>query len=225
MGHKKAMLRAIGCAVLLGLLGSPAAAVSAAPAKATHESYSFSGAMADAKWSSDEEPAPGTPRVLALMGADATAIHRVPGAKPVREAQPAVLAWADSAADGTPREVWCVSDAFTFEVAGDLSVASLRMDCLAEVYVYDPATGEEVPTGDTFPLSVRGDWNAIGALESQKSHTRYSVGGAWTMDVSRTSMRPALADITVIGPDGVIFDSTALEASLQIVKATTLTHE
>ena len=70
-----------------------------------------------------------------------------------------------------------------------------------------------------------GDWTAIGPLESQKSHSRYSVGTQWTMDLSRTSLRPATAHITAVGPDGVVFDGQADEATLQIVKAATMRHE
>lgn len=68
-------------------------------------------------------------------------------------------------------------------------------------------------------------WTATGPLESQKSHSRYNFGESWTMDMSRTSMRPAMADITITGLPGGEFDGTSQEATLQTVKAASLLHE
>ena len=81
MGRKR-VFWGVGLAVLIGLLGSLAVASgSFAASRVTHESSTFSGVLADAKWFSAEEPPPGSPGVLALMGADAVEVHGFRGAK------------------------------------------------------------------------------------------------------------------------------------------------
>jgi hypothetical protein len=190
--------------------------------------------MAEAKWFAEEgqEPDVGTPRILSVMGADATSVHRVPGAQPERVPQPAVLAIGltmPGIAPGEepyPAELWCVTEDFSYTVAGDLSEAALQIPtCTAEVLVFDPNTGEEVPNGVTVTLTATAQWTATGAIESQKSHSRYTYGQSWTMDISRTSMRPAMATITIAGLPGGAFDGTTGEATVQTVKAASLLHE
>ena len=229
------MFRGFGLAAVVGLLTALAIPVSAASAaRVTHESYTLTGVLADATWFAGEgqEPAVGTPRVLTVLGADATSVHRVPGAKPERTSQPAVLAMGvmmPGVAQGDEpyqAELWCVTEDFTFAVADDLSNAELQIPtCQAEVLVFDPATGEEVPNGVIVAIAATVQWTATAPLESQKSHSRYSFGQSWTMDMSRTSMRPASADITVTGLPGGRFAETAQEATIQTVKVATLAHE
>ena len=226
------IFRGLGVATAVGLL--TALALPASAARVTHESYTFTGVMADAKWFADEgpEPAVGTPHIVSVMGADAMSVHRLPGAQPERIPQPAVVAMGlmmpgvAPGEDPYPAELWCVSDDFSFTVAGDLSEAALKIPtCTADVVVFDATTGEEVPNGVTVTLSATAQWTATGPLESQKSHSRYTYGQSWTMDISRTSLRPAMATITITGLPGGTFEGTAGEATIQTVKAASLLHQ
>jgi hypothetical protein len=229
------MFRGLCLAAVVGLitaLALPASAASAA--RVTHESYTLTGVMADAMWfgAEDQEPVIGTPRVLRVMAADAMSVHRVPGAKPESMPQPTVLAigltMPGVAVGDEPyeAELWCVAEDFTLTVADDLSDAALQIPtCVADVVVFDPETGEEAPNGVTVTLAATVGWTATGPLESQKSHSRYAFGESWTMDMSRTSMRPAMAEITITGLPGGEFDGTSQEATLQTVKAASLLHE
>lgn len=229
------MLRGLGLAAVVGLitaLALPASAASAA--RVTHESYTLTGVMSDAIWFAAEgpEPAVGTPRVLSVMGADAMSVHRVPGTKPESMPQPAVLAiglMMPGVADGDDpyqAELWCAAEDFTFTVADDLSDAALQIPtCEADVVVFDPETGEEAPNGVTVTLAAAVRWTATGPLESQKSHSRYTFGESWTMDMSRTSMRPAMAEITITGLPGGTFDGTSQEGTVQTLKVASLLHE
>ena len=229
------MFRGLGLATAVGLLTALAVPAGAAgAARITHESYTLTGVVAEATWFAEEgqEPAVGSPSVLSVMGADATSVHRVPGAKPERISQPAILAMGVMMPGVTPgdepyqAELWCVTEDFTFTVADDLSNAELQIPtCQAEVVVFDPVTGEEAPNGVTVALAATVQWTATGPLESQKSHSRYTFGQSWTMDMSRTSMRPASADITVTGLPGGTFAATAQEATIQTVKVASLVHE
>jgi hypothetical protein len=224
------LFRGVGLATAVVLLTALAAPASAA--RVTHESYSITGVTAEATFGGrDQEPAVGTPQILFAMGADATSVHRVPGVKPERIPQPAILAiglmmpGASIGDEPYQAELWCVADVFTFTVADDLSGAELQIPtCVAEVVVFDPQTGEEAPNGVTVTLSATAQWTATGPLESQRSHSRYVVGGSWTMDVIRTSMRPATADITVTGLPGGPYVDTTSEATLQTLKNATLLH-
>lgn len=218
-------------AAVLAVLAMPVSAMGAD--QPTQESYRMSGVMADAKWPAGEpvEAPVGTPRVLYVMGADATTVYRAPGEKPQRTAQPPVVAMGLTmpgvgGAEPYDAELWCVPVHYTFTVASDLSSASLDVpNCVADVVTYDPETGEENPTGETVTMSATAQWTATGPLEKQRSHSRYSVGSTWTMDLSVTSMRPATADITVTGLPGGPFAGTTSEASIQDVRAGTLLHQ
>lgn len=213
------MFRGLCLAAVLGLitaLALPSSAASAA--RVTHESYTLTGVLADAMWFAAEgqEPAVVTPRVLRVMAADAMSVHRVPGAKPESMPQPTVLAirlmmpGVEAGDDPYPAELWCVAEDFTFTVADDLSDAALQIPtCETDVVVVDPDTGEETTNGVTVTLGAAVGWTATGPLESQKSHSRYNFGESWTMDMSRTSMRPAMADITITGLPGGEFDGTS----------------
>jgi hypothetical protein len=147
------LFRGVGLATAVVLLTALAAPASAA--RVTHESYSITGVTAEATFGGrDQEPAVGTPQILFAMGADATSVHRVPGVKPERIPQPAILAiglmmpGASIGDEPYQAELWCVADVFTFTVADDLSGAELQIPtCVAEVVVFDPQTGEEAPNG------------------------------------------------------------------------------
>lgn len=219
----------IGAAGLLTVVAGPASA-----ARVTHDSFTMTGTIADASWSAEgeAEPAVGTPQVLYAMGADATTVHRVPGARPERGKQPALIAMGltmpgiQPGDDPYEAELWCLSEDFTFTVADDLSEAELQIPtCEAQVVVYDEETGQEAPNGVTVTMSVSVAWSATGPLELQRSHSWYTAGGSWTMDTSRTSMRSATADITITGLPGGPFEEATENASLQTVKAATLTHQ
>jgi hypothetical protein len=202
----------------------------------SYESYSLSGVLADATWFADDgegqEPAVGEPRVISVNGADATMVHRVPGSRPERIAQPAVLAMglmmpgAEAGDEPVPAELWCISDDFTFSVAGDLSSAALEIPtCEAEVFTYDEGSGEEVATGETFTLGVSSTWTATGPLESVRSISHYLFDGSFTVDRTRAAMRPASADLTVTGLPGGTLELTAQEAAIQDIKAATLLRQ
>lgn len=224
-------------AAAAGLLTMLAVPVGAAGAPtANHESYNVTGVLADATWFSDQgegqEPEVGEPRVLSVSGADATMVRRVPGSKPESTAQPAVLAMGlmlpgpEAGDEPVPAELWCVSDAFTFAVADDLSSAELVIPtCQAEIFTVDEESGEEVPTGVTFTLSVTSTWTATGPLESVKSHSRYLIDNSFTLDRVKASTRQASADATVTGlPNGTL-QVTAQEGATQDIKAATLLHQ
>ncbi|GAA2110749.1 hypothetical protein GCM10009841_33040 [Microlunatus panaciterrae] len=219
----------VATVLLLTALAGPANA-----ARVTHESYTLTGVTAEATFFSEDgqEPDVGIPRVLYAMGADATTVHRVPGAKPERTRQPAILAMGlimpgiAPADEPYQAELWCVTEDFTFTIADDLSEAALQIPtCEAQVIVFDPQTGEEVPNGVTVTLAATTRWAATGPLETQRSHSRYAVGGSWTMDLSRTSMRPATADITVSGLPSGTFEASTQEAVLQTLKVATFQHQ
>lgn len=227
-------MRLMGVVVAAGLLATLAVPVSAMSAtsatRGTHESYTLRGVIADATWFAEEgtEPEVGAPRVLYVSGADATSVHRVTGSKAVRGPQPALIAMGlmmpgELGAEPYPAELWCQAADFDFTVADDLSSAQLDIpSCDAQVFVVDESTGEESWNGVTVPISATADWTATGPLEKQATHSRYSVGQSWTMDMSRTSMRPASADITITGLPGGTFSGTAGEAAIQDVRVGTL---
>jgi hypothetical protein len=228
-------MRRAGVAVVAGLLATLAVPGSATSApRVTHESYTLRGVIADATWFADQgtEPEVGAPRVLAISGADATTVHRVAGSKPLRGPQPGFLAMGlmmpgvQPGDEPYPAELWCVSENFTFTAATDLSSAELQIPtCEAEVVVFDEATGEEAPNGVTVTITATAAWTATGPLERQQSHSRYSIGRSWTMDLNRTAMRPASADITVTGLPGGTFHGTAEEAAIQDVRVASLSHQ
>ncbi|TQM62911.1 hypothetical protein FBY41_2956 [Humibacillus xanthopallidus] len=215
-----------------GLLATLAVPVSASSAPGVaREAFTMSGTIADARWFAPEgaEPEVGAPRVVYVQGADATTVHRVAGSKAVRGPQPAFVAIAlMMPADGTsaepyPAELWCEAANVDFAVADDLSSAQLEIPtCEADVVVFDETTGEEMPNGVTVTISASADWTATGTLEQQRSHSRYTVGGSWTMDMVQTAMRPASADITVTGLPGGTFVGSTEEASIQDVRVANL---
>lgn len=235
MRRQTRRMRRVGLVAVAGLLATLAAPVSATSApRVTHESYTLRGVLADATWFAEEgtEPQVGDPRVLYVSGADATSVHRVPGSRPERGPQPAFLAMGlmmpgvEPGDEPYQAELWCASEDFTFTVAADLSSAQLEIPtCEAEVVVFDEETGEEAPNGVTVTLSATAEWTGTGPLEKQQLHSRYSLGGAWTMDMVRTSTRPASADITVTGLPGGAFNGTAQEAAIQDVKSANLIHQ
>jgi hypothetical protein len=193
-----------------------------------HESFSFTGIAAEANWRSPEEPAVGEPSVVYVMGADARTMQRVAGSKPVRGAQPAVLAMGlmlpgENGAEPFRAELWCVSDAgFTFTYTSALDAASLAMSCTAQVFVDEP--GEPLP-GVSVPLTVQADWTGVGPLYVSRSHTWDSGAGVRTMENVRRTARDATAHLTVTGPDGVLLDTQMDFGQIFDTKGTTLYHE
>jgi hypothetical protein len=229
-------------AAVAGLVAALAAPIGATGApKVNHEAYTMTGVIADAMWFADggeeppeqaQEPAVGTPRVVRIMGADATSVYRVPGQRPERMSQPPLIAMGLMMPGVNPgdepygAELWCIPEEYTFTVARDLSTAGLEVpSCVAEVVVFDEETGEESPNGVTVTIDVTAEWSATGPAETQKSHSRYVFGSSWTMDISRSTMRPASADIVVTGLPGGTFDETASEARIEDTRFATLMHQ
>lgn len=219
-------------AAVLAVLAMPVSAMGAG--QPTQESYRLSGVLADAKWPAGEpqlEAPVGTPRILYVQGADATSTYRAPGEKPQRMPQPPLVAMGLTmpgvdGGDPYEAELWCIPVDYTFTVASDLSSAALDIpECVADVVTFDPETGEETPTGVTVTLSATAQWTATGPLEKSRTHSRYSVGNTWTMDMALTSVRPATADLTVSGLPGGPFEGTTEEAMIQDVKVGTLLHQ
>lgn len=229
-------------AAVAGLVAALAVPVGATGApNVTHESWTMRGVLAEAFWSVYQgeeppeevpEPAVGTPRVLYIQGADATSVHRVPGQRPERMAQPPLIAMGlmmpgvNPGDEPYPAELWCVAEEYSFSVARDLSSAELEVpSCEAEVVLWDEETQEETTNGVTVTLSATVEWTATGPAETQKSHSRYIFDSSWTMDISQSTLRPASADIIVTGLPGGTFDETASEATIQKVKYATLAHQ
>ncbi len=218
-------LRNLGMLAVAGVL----AVMAAVPAVATttyHESYSFTGVMAQADWFSEQEVPLGTPQAVAVMGADAQSMLRVAGQKPVRMAQPAVVAMGMMTTEG-PQELWCISQTdYTFTYTSALDAATLDMQCTAEVYVVDPETGEEVSTGETIPLTATATWTGDGPLAYSKYHARDAGTGVWRMERTRSQVRPAVAYLTVTGPTGaILFDGQMGYGEIANVTGGTLYHE
>jgi hypothetical protein len=213
-------------ASLLALVGLPA---DAAPGKVIVERYTLDGVMAEASWVSEEETPVGTPRVITVVGADATLTSHTAGGRPQREPQVSLVAWAmmvpgeELEDEPVPAEVWAIADHPTFTYDRALSRATLSFDAVAEVFSIDE-NGEEVPTGETFPVSVTAEWTGVGPLATQRSHDRYTEPGIWVLDRGKAQVRPALAEVVVTSPDGVVFDGTMTEADISKVKAASLAH-
>lgn len=241
MRTPRRLARGAGLAAVAGLVAALAVPIGATGApNVNHEAYTMTGVIANAMWFAEGgeeppeevlEPAVGTPRVVYVLGADATSVYRMPGQKPERMSQPPLIAMGlmmpgvNPGEDPYPAELWCVPEEYTFTVARDLSSAELEVpSCVAEVVVFDEETGEESPNGVTVTIGATAQWSATGPAEVQKSHSRYTFGSSWTMDISRSTMRPATAEIVVTGLPGGTFDATASEAMIEKIKSATLLH-
>lgn len=223
-------MRVLRSLVLVAAAGV-VAATATVPASATttyHESYTFSGVVAQGDWKSAEEPALGEPRAVYVLGADATSVRRVAGAAPERMRQPAVLAMAlmmpgEGGADPVPAEWWCVSDAgFTFSYTEALDAATLDMSCTADVYVGE---NDKPLPGVTIPLQVSATWTAVAPLVTTRHHSRDSGDGTWSMERSRSQSRDAVAHLTVAGVEGIVFDGQLDFGQVSNTRVGTLYHE
>lgn len=222
-----------GLVALLVAAALPALSVAsgAAPSSPPAERMTFSGVMAQAShWEDFDESDPpvGEPLAVAVVGADATLTSHVAGSKPSREPQVHVVAWAmlmpgdGPGADPVPIEVWGATTDGTFTYDKALSQAALSFEATAEVVAIDETTGEEVPTGETFPVSVSAVWDGGGPLLTQRNHSWYTEPGLRVLDHGRSRLRMADAEVTVSTPDGIVFDGTMTEADIGKVKAATL---
>lgn len=214
--------------VTVAVFATTVQAGASAAATSYKESYSFTGIAAQADWKSAEEPPVGEPSVAFVLGADARTMQRVAGSKPVRGAQPAVLAMAmmlpgEGGAEPVPGELWCMSDqGFAFTYSPALDEASLAMSCTALVYVGE---NDDPLPGVTVPLTVQVDWTGVGPLYVSRSHTRDFGAGVLTIENVRRTARDATAHLTVTGTDGVVVDTQMDFGQIYDTKGTTLSHE
>ena len=210
----------------LSTLGVP----SAADARASQESFSLRGVIADAGWYSEsEEPEAGEPMAVSVMGSSAVEGHHVAGSRPVRTRLPSVVAMAfGSSPDGPGEpdivELWAVAPDATFTAGRRLGSATLHFEAEAEYYRFDPETGEEVSTGETVPVTVHARWTASGPVSTDHLRNRYTQGTMWTIEHGRSTWRPAEAELTVTGPDGTLFDGPMTDAQISRVRGATLRH-
>ena len=225
----KPMRGLVGLAVsaLVALVAAPAAAVM--PQAASNESYRIEGLMADGSWWYDGEPAAGQLMAVGVFGADGVETVRVTRGRPEQVPMASGVAFAMMRQDADtgmlyPVEVWGIPTEVDFEMAGDLSAATLVFQVEAEVFAIDPDTGEETPTGETLALSVQASWVGDGPVTTVKSHGKYIDETAFTIDNARMTSRAAQAHLTLIGPDGPIFDEMLSSGSLMDVRAATITH-
>lgn len=197
-------------AVVLALFAMATVPAGAAP-PAARDSVTFRGTSARAVWMSEEEVPVGVPRIVYVAGfTDATVVRmRSAGSKPQRVGQESVVAMAmmlpatEPGGDLVPAEIWCLAPPATFTIDRALTRAALRYSCEALV-----VTGEDEPTGETLPLSVAATWTGVGSLMQQKSVTKGSDETGWWLDRTRSTVRRAVADVTITGPDGVLFAGT-----------------
>ena len=198
-------------AVVLALFTMAAVPAGAAP-PAARDSVTIRGTSALAVWMSQEEEVPvGVPRVVYVAGFTDTTVVRIrsAGSKPQHGVQESLVAMAmelpatEPGGDPVPAEVWCMAPPASFTIDRALTGATLRYSCEALVF-----TGEEEPTGETLPLNVSATWTGIGPLIQQKSVMKGSDETGWWLDRTRSTVRQAVADVTITGPEGVLFDGT-----------------
>lgn len=216
---------AVATAALVAAIAAPVGAVSSG---ASVESYKIDGLTATGFWGSPEEPAVGTPGVIYVQGADAMGTSRVSGSRPVRQEQPSVVAFGTTLVDGNgdpyPAEVWGLAEDASFTIASDLTEASLSFDCDALIVIWDPVLEEEVVSDETMPLSVSVHWTGAGDLTSIKNHSKYTEEGLFTIDQGRGTTRPAMVELTLTGPEGVLFDGMMDEGEMSDVRAASMVH-
>jgi hypothetical protein len=222
------VLRSVLAIATAALVAAIAAPVGATPSGASVESYKIDGLTAMGFWGSPGEPDVGMPRVIYVQGADATQASRVSGSRPVRQEQPSVVAFATMLADGNgdpyPAEVWGLAEDAVFTITSDLTEAGLSFDCDALIVIWDPVLGEEVVSEETMPLSVSAHWTGVGALTSIKNHSKYTEEGLFTIDRNRGTTRPAMVELTLTGPEGVLFDGVMDEGEMSNVTAASMVH-
>jgi hypothetical protein len=168
------------------------------------------------------------PRVIYVEGADAMQTLRVSGSKPVRQEQPSVVAFGTTLVDGNgdpyPAEVWGLAEDATFTITSDLTEATLAFDCEAIIVIWDPVLGEEVVSDETMPLSVSAHWTGVGDLTSTKTHSKYTEEGLFTIDRGRGTIRPAMVELTLTGPEGVLFDGMMDEGEMTEMTGASMVH-
>lgn len=222
------VLRSVLAIATAALVAAIAAPVGAMPSGASVESYKIDGVIAMGSWGSPEEPAVGTPRVIYVQGADAMETSRVSGSKPVRQEQPSVVAFGTTLVDDNgepyPAEVWGLAEDAAFTITSDLTEASLAFDCEALILVWDPVLEEEVVSDETMPLSVSAHWTGDGNLTSIKNHSRYTEEGLFTIDRARGTTRPATVELTLTGPNGVLFDGVMEYGEMSDVRGASMVH-
>jgi hypothetical protein len=221
-------MRSVVVMATAALVAAIAAPVGAVASGASVESYKTDGLIAVGQWMSTEEPGVGSPGVIFVQGADAIETIRISGSKPVRQEQPSLVAFATMLADGNgdpyPAEVWGLSEDANFTITSDLTEATLAFDCDALVLVWDPVLGEEVPSDETMPLSVSVRWTGDGNLTSIKNHSKYTEDGLFTIDFARGTTRPATVELTLTGPDGVLFDGLMDNGEMSNVRGASMVH-
>lgn len=195
-------LALLTAAALIAVFAVPAGA---APPSSYHESGTFRGTAAVAQWSAGEQGAPvGHPRALFVGGYDATVMSHAAGSKPQRMQQPSFVAMGIElpGPGGEPynAEIWGMADQGSFTINRELTKATLVFDCDAMVL-----TGDDEPSDVTIPLSVTATWIGVGPLVTEKSLTKGSEEGGWWMDRNRTKVRQATAEVTITGPNNVVF--------------------
>lgn len=208
------------------LLAGVATSAGAAP---TSESYRTDGLIAVGQWGEQgEEPPVGVPRAIFVQGADAIETIRTAGSKPIRREQQSGVAFAvmlvDDNGDSYPAEVWGLTDEADFTITPDLTEASLAFDCEAEILIWDPELAEEVPSGETIALSVVAHWTGVGNLATSKNHSKYSEDGLFTIELGRRTSRPATVELTLTGPEGVLFDGTMDYGEMSDVTQASMMH-
>lgn len=195
-------------AVVLALFMMTSVPAGAAP-PAPRDSVTFRGTSALAVWMSEEDEVPvGVPRVVYVAGFSDTTTVRThsAGSKPQSAVQESLVAMAmmlpaaEPGGDPIPAEIWCMAPPASFTIDRALTTAALRYSCEALVL-----TGDDEPTGETLPLAVTATWTGVGSLTQEKSVTKGSDETGWWLDRSRSTVRQAVADVTITGPDGVLF--------------------
>lgn len=197
-------------AVVLALFTMATVPAGAAP-PAARDSVTFRGTSALAVWMSEEEVPVGVPRVVYVAGfTDSTVVRmRSAGSKPQRVGQESLVAMAmmlpaaEPGGEPVPAEIWCLAPPATFTIDRALTSAALGYSCEALVF-----TGDDEPTDETLPLTVAATWTGVGSLMQQKSVTKGSDETGWWLDRTHSTVRPAVAEVTISGPDGVLFAGT-----------------
>ena len=227
---RKHLALAVAAVAALSGAGLGAVATAEAAGAPAHTSYAMRGTVAEAYWFTEEEPPAGSPWAIAVIGADAMTRQHTRGTRPARAVEPALVAMAISqpgaepGEDPVPLELWGTASDATFTAGRRLGSASVRFDTTAQYFSIDPETGEEVPTGETVPLSVHATWTATGPAFHDSMHSRYGTGQFWTIDRGASTSRPATAEVTITGPDGVWFDGPMVDAQIYRARFSSMTH-
>lgn len=219
---------ALVASLALALATLPAAA--AAPGGPDRGSVSFRGTTATASWFIEGEPGVGEPgAVFAMVAQDAVQIMRGLGGRPLVEAQPSFVAMSMLFPGENPgddpywAEVWATPETPMGEVADDLTSASMEFECMAVIVGWDPVTEEEVVIGE-MPVSVSAYWASTSDVMRNRYHSNYRDDSSWGVDFGRSTYRLADAELTIVGPDGVLFDGPLAEGEITKTTGTSVFH-